>query len=265
MVRWWGTDGEILYNHDDRLPIREKFTDITPYIPVFNHWMSVAELSPPPPSPSITLAQAQAVKIDMINALSNSKRLAPFHYPVAAGDYSWPTDDATMLAATVPTTQNLVSKSNEIAGKLNSLSSQTTQLGADVGSVRTASNTNVDVHNTNASTLTGAAHATLVDSLSVTVASPGLGGSLQAQYALVMSITEPAVGTTNPVPSAVSSWVPVGSPTPVNVTATEAAAIINGISARNIGITATKNAKTNAVNALTTVAAVIAYDVTAGW
>jgi len=119
LIRWWGTKGEILYNHDARLPIRDKFTDITPYIDLFNQWMSLAESSPPQPSPPISLSQAQSVKVDIIAALFNSKRQAPFHYPVAAGDYSWDASDATMQASTVPAIQNLNAKVNEIAGKIN--------------------------------------------------------------------------------------------------------------------------------------------------
>src|SRR5215467_15344341 len=118
LVRWWGDKGkgEILYNHDAQFPVREKFTDLTPYVPLFNEWMSIAESESPP----ISLSQAKSVKADMIDALFNTKRQAPFHYPVAAGDYYWDASDATMQASTVPAIQNLNAKVNEISGKLNS-------------------------------------------------------------------------------------------------------------------------------------------------
>jgi hypothetical protein len=59
--------------------------------------------------------------------------------------------------------------------------------------------------------------------------------------------------------------LPVGGTTPVNLTATDISNIMSGIAARRLNLQTTKNIKINQVNALTTIAAVIAYDVTAGW
>jgi hypothetical protein len=49
------------------------------------------------------------------------------------------------------------------------------------------------------------------------------------------------------------------------VTSAEQGAINNGITSKTQSLTTAKNSKIAAVNALTTIAAVIAYDVTAGW
>jgi hypothetical protein len=59
--------------------------------------------------------------------------------------------------------------------------------------------------------------------------------------------------------------VPFGGTATVSVTTTEQTTINNGISGQVKNLTTTKNSKVAAVNALTTVAAVVAYDVTAGW
>ena len=67
------------------------------------------------------------------------------------------------------------------------------------------------------------------------------------------------------VPLSNSGWIPVGGTVPVTVTPAEAAAIMQGIAARSNDLSIKKNTKIGEVNALTTVAAVIAYDVTAGW
>jgi hypothetical protein len=60
-------------------------------------------------------------------------------------------------------------------------------------------------------------------------------------------------------------WLPSGGTTPVNLTATDISNIMSGIATRRLNLQTTKNIKTNEVNAMTTVVAVINYDVTAGW
>ena len=67
------------------------------------------------------------------------------------------------------------------------------------------------------------------------------------------------VATTN------QQWIPVGGTTPVNVTPAEQLAIMNGIAARTNQLSLVRNTKIAEVNALTTIPAVIAYDVLAGW
>jgi hypothetical protein len=76
-----------------------------------------------------------------------------------------------------------------------------------------------------------------------------------------------AVSWTNIAPVAVTStlWIPIGSTASVPVTPTEAAAIIQGIAARTNSLMLVKKSKVAEVNALTTVSAVISYDVLAGW
>ena len=60
-------------------------------------------------------------------------------------------------------------------------------------------------------------------------------------------------------------WIPIGSSTPVNVTPAEQNAIMSGIAARTTQLNGIKNQKISEVNALTSIAAVIAYDVTSEW
>lgn len=65
LIWWYGTHGEILYRHDDRLPIREPFNDFRPYIGLFNKFILAALKERPP----INLAQARTVKSRMVDAL----------------------------------------------------------------------------------------------------------------------------------------------------------------------------------------------------
>jgi hypothetical protein len=317
LIRWWGTRGEILYNHNDRLPVREKFIDITPYVPLFNQWMNFAEL-PPSPSPPITLAQAKTVKIDMINALFDSKRQAPYHYPVASGDYWWDATDATMFSSLVPAVENLVAKANEIAASLNQLAANLNSaipgLNSADGTITNNVNNNATIGNSlrdnvnsfivtpgrdlfnefntvvvpadSARALTtsqGLQTGTfLIGSINTALAAPGLSGYLPtlptftaAADPSYISVTfgtftlpgvpwTPIANVAN-VASTSMSWIPIGSTTPANVTPAEQQAIIEGITARTNQLNLIANQKTAQVNALTTVAAVVAYDVLAGW
>jgi hypothetical protein len=67
------------------------------------------------------------------------------------------------------------------------------------------------------------------------------------------------------VPVANAAWIPIGATSPVNVTPAEQAAIMSGIAARAADLNVKQNIKIGEVNALTTVTAVINYDVTTGW
>lgn len=71
LVFWYGTHGEILYNHDDRLPVREPFTDFAPYVGIFDAWMRAAQRERPP----ISLTQARFVKSKMVDALMPDGRM----------------------------------------------------------------------------------------------------------------------------------------------------------------------------------------------
>jgi len=62
-----------------------------------------------------------------------------------------------------------------------------------------------------------------------------------------------------------AQWIPIGSTVPVNVTPDEQTAILTGIADRTNELFIIKNQKIGEVNALTTVAEVIAYDVLADW
>jgi hypothetical protein len=88
IIEWRDGVGEIEL---DALPqLRTNFQDITPYTPFFQQFMLLI--------PGISLAQAQKIQTDLITELYESKRQLPFHYAVAAGDFSWEATDAALLA-----------------------------------------------------------------------------------------------------------------------------------------------------------------------
>jgi hypothetical protein len=74
-----------------------------------------------------------------------------------------------------------------------------------------------------------------------------------------------AGGIVGPVPTTNVQWIPIGATAAVDVTTDEQQAILAGISERTNELNLIRNQKNAAVNALTTIASVIAYDVTTGW
>src|SRR5215469_412714 len=322
IVEWKNGLGQIEYN--DRPRLRENFIDITPYCSLFQQYMNLVI--------GITLDQAKKIQIDLIAALFDSKRQAPYHHPVAAGDYYWDASDATMFPSTIPAIQDLISKLNQLIGQLNPAIPALNSAGQSTVSqvnntVVVGGNTLSNAVNINVVTQVNAlvneinSHAIApeisiytefnnnianpqagnVARLSadlqasgqsagpdlITCAAPGLDGNLTAFASLSGSCSASYLSTNaysvgnyfsditdtwtiswTPVANAAGSnqsWVPVGSTTPVNVTPAEQAAIMQGIASRTTNLTTTKNTKTNEVNVLTTISAVIAYDVTAGW
>jgi hypothetical protein len=69
------------------------------------------------------------------------------------------------------------------------------------------------------------------------------------------------------VPGAGSNipWSPIGATAPINITMADMTSIMTGISVRRQSLLNTRNTKNSAIAALATIAAAIAYDVTAGW
>jgi hypothetical protein len=317
MVEWRDGRGELERQNTDgtnQNGLRENFVDIIPYCPFFDQFLTLLKTK------ALTLSQAKKVKTELIGEVFNAKRQAPFHYPVAAGDYSWDATDTTLFSSTVPAIQNAIAKVNEVIGKLNSTfpaligqinsgaigpgDTLTAQVNANVvsqgnvvrneltGVIQTAiallvneiNGSIINYINSNASTLSGACFSGPIveqGGTSTAVAKPGLGAPLLQAPALgtaagapsnsflatnadFLTVTTAWPNTSNVVQSN-TSWIPVGGTAPVNVTPAEAGGIMQGIAARTNDLNIKKNTKLGQLNALTTVDAVIAYNVTTGW
>jgi hypothetical protein len=340
MAQWAEGKGEIerLKIEDDNSVsnlngLRETFIDVTPYAPFFDQFLEKITL--------LTLPQAKKVKVDLINVIFEGKRQAPFHYPIAAGDYWWDASDTTMGASTNAALQNTIAKVNELVSRLNDLvntvlnvtmiSQINTNIAGGVNSVVTQYNAGVvNVGNSlrnsiNASVVTPTnagfndlnTYTTLIaqqlleyirttllgtfsgggntvnsklrqttfEAQGIAVAAPGLAGdiagppfnfssngnrcaSLGEGFSGATAISGltalPWTNLTN-VQASSQQWIPIGATAPVNVTQPEQQAIMSGITARTNDLNVKRNNKIIAVNALTTIPAVIAYDVTAGW
>jgi hypothetical protein len=109
----WRDAGEGEVEYSDRPPMRESTIDVLPYCPYFDQFLLKLV--------GITLTQAKKVKKDLIAEVYNTKRQAPFHYVVAAGDYFWDATDATLFSSTIPAIQNATASINAIVTALNAV------------------------------------------------------------------------------------------------------------------------------------------------
>jgi hypothetical protein len=309
MMRWWGTDGEILYNHSDRLPVREPFVDISPYIPAFNRWIVASEnpsivARTAKTSPPITVTQAKAVKSKMVDALFASKRQSP----ISAFGYVWDASDNATGAMTdeiaaLSGTDAINSAVGALAASVNQAFSDIATdthdaiqgLASSVNTVNTnyaASNTgarSADAQSLNASLSTQQQGHTA----NITIANGNFSAlsflnipSTPAQLPVLNpqgGIGAPSMPTTDVAPTPASA-PPVTAPTvaatpasgpPINwptlsgqlvtLQYTQFTSILQSITTRRNSLQQTRTTHKNNIVGLTTVPAVAAYDITAGW
>jgi hypothetical protein len=322
MVQWIDGKGEIerqTVNGENENGLRERFIDVTPFAPYFQEFLERL--------PDVTLPQAKKVQIDLINEIYNAKRQAPFHYPVAAGDYWWDASDASASVNSTPSIQVILNALNSLIAKVNTLAHEINSI------VVTQVNANV-VNGVNATVVSGV-NGNIVGGINAVIVTPGnalvahinsqiidvsnslrgyIDGTLRAQVqsecrtgtfnigeqpysAAIPGIAQAGIPASNISFGALgdgfgaisgiggiagiaginwtdqaavgtlpgSSFIPIGNTTPVTLTAQEVSGIQSGIAARANSLNLKRNSKITAVNALITVPAVIAYDVTTGW
>jgi hypothetical protein len=92
----------------------------------------------------------------------------------------------------------------------------------------------------------------------------GFGGSFAGGVSGIGGFSAPTISAPSLPPNA-SQLIPFGSANPVTITAADVAAIIAAVNAQQINGQAVMLSKQGAVNALTAIGDVIAYDATTGW
>ena len=274
MVHWTEGKGEIEYQTPDgqnENGLREAFYDVTPYVPFFQQYLALEQ--------DLTLDQAKKVQIDLIKMLYEAKRQAPYHHPIVAGDYWWDATDG-VLAATSGGLANTTSKLNEVVTRLNALISafngnagiSNALVGEINNKIVTGNQNEVDYLN---NTILGI-YQTFTDTNTINDCLragdlKGLSADIIASPKYVVDVGPGTCATVSGTPidgvtaSANANWIPLGQYAPVSVTPDEQIAILSGIAARSAQLYLIENQKIGEVNALTTVADVIAYDVLADW
>ena len=118
MVQWTDGRGEIERqdaNGNNLNGLRETFIDVIPYCPLFQQFLTLLKAK------GLLLPQAKKVQIELVVEVFNSKRQAPFHYPVAAGDYWWDATDETLTSSTAAGLQTATATLNALIDKVNEL------------------------------------------------------------------------------------------------------------------------------------------------
>ena len=256
MIQWREGRGEIELVGQPGL--RSNFTDATPYVAFFQQFLTAV-------LPGLTLAQAQKVQTDLVALLYDSKRQAPFNFTVTQGNYNWSALDEDVAAMSLETVPYIA---EAVAGTGGTTSSLVSQINAMIDQINSSI---VSPHNTTVGQMnayligsdinTSFEYVTIAGSASgnAPAAHPGLRGSVPAA-SNISHIAGPGGGSPITV-----SWRPIGATAPLSLSITDMSNLMIGIANRRTTLLTTNNTKTNAINALTAISDVIAYDVTAGW
>lgn len=245
--------GKLEYN--DRQRLLEKFIDIIPYAQFVNVWLTQASLITG--TPNLTLQLAKRIKISLVDGIFNSKR----QLPIAAVGNTWDASDQALMGMQASITgwdiAAAASQSDAtLAANFNSTGIKVTL--ASGASTTAAAGGTTDSFTYLAGYANGAffpATATFLTGVT--------GGGFTAQASFVANWNK-QIGyapTTGPA----ISWPPYNSTVNVQLSMANMRTLISTINSRRTSLQSVRQSKTNAINALTTIAAVIAYDATTGW
>lgn len=253
--------GNLEYNNS--LRVLSPFTDVMPYAPFVNAWITAAAAII---GMTITLAQAKTVKLGLVDGIFNSKRQLPISY---AGQ-TWDASDQALagMQAAVNSWDIAAAISAGDAALANSVNGMSLQViltqsasqpsgaGGDTSFIRYL----YDI-----SPRTGAKTGwspTFTNSPGWIYPSGVTGGGVNQQPAYVGSKSAMTYQSTSG-PNV--SWPPLNATLPVTLSMMSMRTLLSNIQSRRATLQSTRLAKKNTINLLTTIAAVITYDATAGW
>jgi phage gp45-like len=269
-VRWLSTEGWIKYASKT---LETPITDASPYQIYLNRWTTARLTAAPPP----TLAEAQQIKTVLIAQLYDLKRQAPFFASTSAGAFNWEANDGAMANMATAMIPSIIAAIGSVGSGSSSLISQ---LNANYNTWRSQLNNNFAGGNATGNSVIGFVNNTMLGvqdggntingrlviggdgSAPPGLVSPGIahdGDSYAFAPVSALSVSGAGSGSMN------LSWTPIGQAAPVTLSSADVSTIMTGIANRRTNLLTTKVNKTNAVNALTSIAGVIAYDATAGW
>jgi hypothetical protein len=302
LVFWHGTHGEILYKQSSTASVRQKFLDVTPYVPVFNRWLTAAQNETPP----ITLAQAKAIKIDLVDSLYNMKRQATIMYisnPWDADDDSVAAMSLTISAmsgstadATAITAANVSARVDALTESINGVISNFNAALTDafqdfastvVNNMKVPANSNfnyisggfVDAINAGLVVGTAGTPPTFPSGDPPSGGDPGTPGTPSTWDALdhpsLNTMSDPvfstpsmgsvSAGTGGSPGTTMVQWYITGSVIPTTLTLAQFCGLQQAIKDRRTGLHNQMQGHKNNINAQTTIAGVIAYNILAAW
>lgn len=265
IAQWREGRGEVEYS-DQPAGLRTSFADVVPYVPAVEEFMTRM--------PDMTLAQAKKIKIDLIRTIYDSKRQLPYAYAIDATPYTWGATDgevAAMSLQVIPVIFDgisggdtsigaLVASINTMIASINAVF--TVALSNDAAIINHLNNTVLGTYtdgvpNNINNRLTSSAPGTVpVSGLTLT----GITHASQpSTLATVGDISAPSAW------SQTIPWTPIELTASINLTIVQMVGIMSGIAGRQQTLSWLCTGKIDAVNALTTVAQVISYNVASGW
>lgn len=271
LVIWNGSSGEI--EPKGGMPVRTTFSDLSPYVPYLNAFIGAPLTITQLPlldvgmSLPLKLVQAKQIKSDMIDALFDYKR----QVQIAWSSWWWDAADESyraMLLTLLPSQQQEVTLLvNAVNSQMSTYSSNLAYMyNGYIGSFALSYPSSYDTF--------GRSFNTNGTNYGFGVWSPTVGGGLPGNPAWYQNATS-AVGVFNmggigqiadPAPNLGSvSWLPINSASAISITYSQLNTIVKSIAARRDSLQTVRANKKTAVAALSTVAAVAAYDVLAGW
>jgi hypothetical protein len=258
MVVYNEIDGKIEYN--DRPSVRIAFTDPSPYQTLLNSWITAAAAL----TPALQLAQAKQVKNDLIDAIMHHKRRLP--YTQGAYQFDARDDNVLALQQLVSTTASVSASSSGIVASVNTaLSTITSQINAVHSTINTWS-----------LLMANSGFAKIIQSIPIAGGGPGMMtlGELSGDpvnrspgsgAAAIAGAT--VSGSTTADLSHVGNIThqPLNATSPQTIAASIVDTALQGIASRRNTLNTNKMAKQAAVNVLSTIPAIVAYDATTGW
>jgi len=245
--------GKITYN--DRPAMRVSFTDPAPYQPFINSWITAAAAQ----TPALQLAQAKQVKIDLVDAIFHHKRRLP--YTSGSWQYDARDEAVTNMGELVQGTINVGAANTGLVGSINAaLSTITSQVNSSHSTISAWSATNStqwsNINNT----------GTIMGGGLTTVGAPnGYVFSTPASGAPAIAGASVTAGATDISYAGNLTIMPLNASAPQSIPAIDIHTALVGIASRRNSLNNNRLTKQVAINALSTIAAVTAYDATTGW
>lgn len=264
IVAFAGIEGKIEYN--DRPAMRTPFTDPSPYQLQLNAWMTAYAAV----TPALLLAQAKQVKRDLVDSIFHHKRRLPY----ASGPWQYDARDEAVAYGTA-LLGGMKSASTNFFTQINQILA--TLVGQFNNNVIGAYNSTVSSFGVGITA--NCLNALLKGSGVYDTDSGGVGSvigyvaSTKTPNFAVSGMTGMAnlPGATMPASSisiAVSGNIvmqPLNASAPQSIAATDFYSALVNIAGRRSALNTNRLTKQNAINALTTIPAVVAYDATTGW
>ena len=261
MAEWREGRGEI--ETTDAPGLRTTFTDVAPYSPYFQRFMAVKNTDG-----ALTLTQAKKIQTDLITCLFDDKRQAPYAMSVSGTAYMWSAHDTDVAAMSLEALGGSGSSvPNSLTAQINAMIDQINSNIVSQGNTLISQLIAFQANGVNAGPINylNSYCRTIFVAGAGAVAAPGLGSGVNCPPS-TQNFSPPIDISHIGGPSSASiPWSPIGATAPLTLTGDQMNSLMAGIASRRQTLLNTRNTKNNAVTALATMPAVIAYDVTAGW